>query len=251
MPSLHELLDEAAGQPRPFDAGADLHRGRRAASRRRRRWGVGVAGGVVAAGAVTVAALPQGSGRVDTLRPAGHGPSGTLSPGATSNDVRLKYYDLPRPPAGWHVVGDRPQYAMITRDGSGVTTIDSGFVGQIVVMLSPGVKAYDAIVDQQSLDYDGRTFYSNGPDGGQGMTTTSVRTADGNWLQVQYPSADFSLADMVAYLDGVVVKPGASPGDSSSGSGDFHVVHQDGGRFYVPGNSRLLRTRGGHLAPRR
>jgi hypothetical protein len=237
MPSLHDLLDEAAGVPRPFDTGADLHRGHRAVARRRRRWAAGVAGCMVSAGAVTLAALPHRSDRVDTLRSADGGPSGPVSSSPGSDEVRLEYYDVPPPPTGWHIVGERPQYVMITRDGSGVTTIDSGFVGQIVVMLSPGVKAYDVILDQQSLEFDGRTFYTNGQDGGPGMTTVSVRTADGNWLQIQYPGADFSVHEMVAYLDGVIVKDGARPGDPSSGRADFHVVHKHGDLFYLRGKS--------------
>jgi len=241
MPSLHDLLDVAAGEPLPFDAGADLRRSRRAAVRRRRRWAAGVTGGVVTAGAVTFAAMPHGHDRVDTLRPADGGSRGAVEPGPSA--VQLTYYDVPAPPTGWHVVGDRPQYVMITRDGSGVTTIDSGFVGQIVVMLSPGDKAYDVILDQQSTEYDGRTFYTNGDDGGEGMTVASVRTADGNWLQIEYPSADFSFHDMVVYLDGVVVKAGAVPGDPTTGHTDFRIVHKHGGLFYVSGKSGQHRDR--------
>jgi hypothetical protein len=127
---------------------------------------------------------------------------------------------------------------MLTRDGSGVTSIDSGFVGQIVVMLSPGDKAYDVIYGQPTREYDGRTFYLNGQDGGSGSNVVSVRTDDGRWLQVQYPAADLSLDDMIAYLDGVVVKAGAVPGDPTTGHAQFHVIHKDGGLYYVGGKAK-------------
>jgi hypothetical protein len=231
MPTLHDLLDEAAGAPRPFDAVADLHRSHRALARKRIRWAAGVSSCVVAAGAVTFAAMPNGSSRVHTLKPAEGGSSGPAS-SALSDEITMQYYDVPQPPAGWHIVGERPQYVMITRDGSGVTTLDSGFVGQIVIMLSPGDKSYDVILKQQSMEYDGRTFYTNGPDG-PGMTMVSVRTADGNWLQIQYPGSDFSFGDMVTYLDGVVVRDGAVPGDPSTGHVGFRVVHVNGGLYFV------------------
>ena len=239
MPTLHDLLDEAAGQPRPFDAVADLHRSHRVVARRRIRWTAGVSSCVVAVGAVTFAAMPHGSSRVDTVRPAEGGSSGPASSDTPSGEIHMQYYDVPRPPAGWHIVGERPQYVMITRDGSGVTTIDSGFVGQIVIMLSPGDKAYDSIRKQQSMEHDGRTFYTNGPDG-PGMTVVSVRTADGNWLQIQYPGSDFGFRDMVTYLDGVVVKDGAVPGDPSTGHVAYKTVHSKG-KTYIVGKDWLRR----------
>jgi hypothetical protein len=232
MPTLHDLLEEAAGEPRPFDAAADLHRSHRAVARKRTRWAVGVTGGVVAIGAVTFAAMPDGSGNAHTLKPADGGSSGTASPDSPSGEVHLRYYDIPRPPAGWHVVGDRPQYAMLTRDGSGVTTINTGFIGQIVIGLTTGEKAYDVIYQQHSMEYDGRTFYTNNPEG-RGTSTTSVRTADGNWLQIEYPASHFSFRDMVAYLDGVVVKDGAVPGDQSTGHVPARTVHFQGKTYYV------------------
>jgi hypothetical protein len=234
MTSLQDLLDEAAGTPRPFDAYADLRRAHRTAVRRRNLWAGGVAGSVIAVGALGYAVLPDGGDRADTLQPADGGPSGA----AGSDLVQLRYYDVPTPPSGWHVVGDRPQYAMLTRDGSGATTIDSGFVGQIVVMLSPGDKAYDVIYQQPTHEYDGRIFYLNGQDGGQGTNVVSVRTADGTWLQLEYPAADFSLDAMVTYLDGVVVKAGAVPGDQTTGHVAFHVIHRDGGLYYIGGKAK-------------
>ena len=138
MPSLHDLLDEAAGEARPFDIGADLHRGHRAAAPGAAAGQWSRPGCMVGAGAVTIAALPHGGGRVGTL-PSADG--GSASPvraipglGRGTAEVATTFQTA----TGWHIVGERPQYVMLTRDGSGVTTIDSGFVGQIVVMLSPG-----------------------------------------------------------------------------------------------------------------
>jgi hypothetical protein len=232
MSGLSDLLDVAAGEPGAFDVGADLRRGRRAAARRRSHRAVGATACLVAAAAVGVTAWPRGSGG-DQVPQVADGPA----------LVHLQYYDVPTPPSGWHIVGERPQYVMITRDGSGVTSVDSGFVGQIVVMLTSGDPSYDEIFKQPSVQYDGRAFYSNGTQGGLGMTTLSVRTADGSWLQLQYPYADFGQSDMVAYLDAVVVEPGAVPGDQpvaqpatkAGGAKSFHVIHKNGRLYYVAG----------------
>lgn len=206
MTGLRDLLDQAATEPQEVDVAGDLRRGRRALTRRRTTWAAGVTGGVVAAGAVAYASLPWGHHEsVTTVRPA-DGPS------APPEMVTGPFYDVPQPPSGWHLVGQRAQYVMITPDGSGVTSIDTGFIGQIVVMLTDG---HEHVENQPSQQYDGRTFYVNAdtsdpsPDN---MATISVRSQDGNWLQVQFPTADLSIRDMVAYLDGVVVKSGAQPG---------------------------------------
>ena len=74
---------------------------------------------------------------------------------------------------------------------------------------------HEHVEGQPSQQYDGRSFYVNAdttdpsPDT---MATISVRDPSGDWLQVQFPVADLSVHDMIAYLDGVVVKPGAQPG---------------------------------------
>jgi hypothetical protein len=122
------------------------------------------------------------------------------------------FYDVPPPPDGWHVVGQRAQYVMLTRDGSGVTSVDSGFIGQIVVGLAEG---RDHFENQPSVPYDGRTFYVNADPGdpsSHNTATISVRNPDGNWLQIEFPMARLGVHEMIAYLDGVVVKSGAAPG---------------------------------------
>lgn len=206
MTGLRELLDQAATEPYDLDIPGDLRRGHRALTRRRTRWAAGITGSVVAAGALAYAELPLGqTSHTTTVRPAGE-------PGPAPAMVTGQFYDVPQPPSGWHVVGQRAQYVMIARDGSDVTSVDSGFIGQLVVMLAQGREHFE---NQPSVQYDGRTFYVNAdtsdpsPDN---TATISVRTADGDWLQAQFPVNDLGIHEMVVYLDGVVVKAGALPG---------------------------------------
>jgi hypothetical protein len=202
MTGLHELLERATTDPVEIDVAGDLRRGHRALNRRRTWWAAGVTGGLVAAGAVGYGVLPLHQTPATSLQPA-DGPSSTPTP--------MPYYDVPTPPAGWHVVGERAQYVMITQDGSGVTSVDSGFIGQIVIGLNQGSNHYE---NQPSVQYDGRTFYVNAdpsntsPDN---TATISVRSSDGNWLQIEFPMAHFGVHEMIAYLDGVVVEAGALP----------------------------------------
>jgi hypothetical protein len=92
---------------------------------------------------------------------------------------------------------------MIGRDGTD-STIDSSFVGRIVVMLGAGTEHYGI---GSSLRYDDRTFYLN--DGNDDSTVLAVRTPDGDWLQLQYPPKTFDTHRMVVFLDGVTAKGGA------------------------------------------
>jgi hypothetical protein len=220
MPGLHELLEDAVGDPVAVDLAADLRRGRRALARRRTGWAVGATGFVVAVGVVGYTAIPHQQDSV-TLQPAdggagsdgpSDGPSKAPSDGPSSGTTTASpFYDVPTPPDGWHVVGERAQYVMLTRDGSGVTSVDTGFIGQIVIGLTDGKEHFES---QPSVQHDGRTFYVNAagePGPGGEMGTLSVRSVDGNWLQLEFPRADFSVQDMVAYLDGVVVNHGALP----------------------------------------
>jgi hypothetical protein len=201
MTELHDLLERAADDPRitGLEVTADLRRGRRALTRRRTRWASGVTGGVVAAGVVGYAVVPRHQDAVTTVRPA-------ADPTSDPTVVPMPFYDVPTPPAGWHVVGERAQYVMLTRDGSGVTSVDAGFVGQIVIGLARGKENFDK---GPSVEHDGRTFYVNQIN--DDATILSVRTAQGDWLQSQYPKGAFSVDDMVAYLDGVVVEAAAEP----------------------------------------
>jgi hypothetical protein len=201
MTDLHDLLERAVTDLSPvdLDVAGDLRRGHRALTRRRTRWATGVTGGVLAAGALGYAVVPHQQDATATVRPA-DGPT-SAPPVAPA-----QFYDVPPPPVGWHVVGERPQYVMLTRDGSGVTSVDATFLGQIVIGLTDGKERFDK---GPSVRHDGRTFYVN--DDNTDATILSVRAADGDWLQAQYPNGDLSTGEMIAYLDGVVVKGGALP----------------------------------------
>jgi hypothetical protein len=208
MTELHALLDQAAGGPPELDVTGDVVRGRRALRRRRTRWATGVAsGGLVAVGAVTYAALP---GHSASVVPPATDPSTAPTTTPTPAPTRT-FYDVPPPPDGWHVVGQRAQYVMLTRDGSGVTSIDSGFIGQIVIGLTDGREHLES---QPSVQHGGRTFFVNADQHDTGpvdTATISVRNSDGNWLQAEFPLDRLSVDQMIAYLDGVVVGPGARP----------------------------------------
>jgi hypothetical protein len=198
MTALHDLLDRASGEAIEVDVAADLRRGHRALTRRRQRVAAGVTGGLVAAGVVGYAVVPRAHSTV-AQRPSDPGPT-ALSP---SPPVEPQFFDVPPPPAGWHVVGDTPQYVMIGRDG-GDTKVDSSFVGNLVVMLGDGSEHYG---DGSPVHYDDRTFYVN--EQNDDATILAVRTPDGDWLQLQYPPSEFGVPRMVVYLDGVVSKHGA------------------------------------------
>jgi hypothetical protein len=197
MTGLQTLLEDAAEHPGELDVAADLRRGHRALRRRRTRWAaVGVTGGLVVAGGATYTAVTRHHETVTVIRPT-DGPTATAP-------VQTQYFDVPPPPPGWHVVGDRPQYAIIGRDGSSADL--NTFAGQVVVMLSDGAEAYGV---GSTVDYDGRTFYVNTANADD--TILAVRAPGGNWLQLQYPRTDFGTHTMVVYLDGVHLKPGARP----------------------------------------
>ncbi len=197
MTHLYDLLERSVDHRADVDVEADLRRGRRALRRRRSCIAAGVTGGLVAAGVVAYVALPPQQDSLRTVRP-GDGAT-------TSQPVQTTYFDIPPAPSGWHVTGERPQYLMLGRDGTESRLDD--FAGQLVVMLSAGREDFD---NGPSVDHDGRTFYVNDRNGD--ATILSVRAPGGDWLQAQYPKGAFTQQEMIAFLDGVVVEPGARPG---------------------------------------
>lgn len=197
MTALQDLLDRAAADVPDVEVTADLWRGHRALTRHRQRLAAGVTGGLVAVGAVGYAVVPRGQSTV-AVQPSDPGPVAPSSSSSTPGDTR--FFDVPRPPDGWHVVGDTPTYVMLGRDGSD-TTVDSSFVGQVVVMLGDGAEHYGI---GSTLRYDDRTFYVN--ETNDDATILAVRTPAGDWLQLQFPPSEFAVHGMVVYLDGVVAK---------------------------------------------
>jgi hypothetical protein len=200
MTDLHDLLDRVATYPTVGDSNvtADLRRGHRALSRRRTRWVAGASGALVAAGAVGYAALPRDESP-SAVRPSGPGPANVSS----AAPVEPRFFDGPQPPDGWHVVGDTRTYLMIGPDGT-TSTVDSSFVGRVVVMLGDGNEHYGI---GSTVTYDDRTFYVN--DANDDATILAVRTRGGDWLQLQYPPSAFGVHRMVVYLDGVSALAGA------------------------------------------
>lgn len=196
MTGLHDLLEQAATDPIEVDVAGDLRRGHRALSRRRSHLAVGATGSLAILAAVGVSAVPR------------HAPEVAAQPADGSTAVapfQTKYYDVPTPPAGWHVSHERPQYVMLTRDGT-ISRLDD-FAGQLVVIMSDRKENYESAT---SVQFDGRTVYVN--EMNDDATILSVRTSPGgNWLQVQYPKDVFPVHDMAAFLCGVGVEPGAEP----------------------------------------
>ena len=61
-----------------------------------------------------------------------------------------------------------------------------------------------------TLRYGGRTFYDN--ERNAGYPVLAVQLDDGTWLTLQYPSgSELRKSQMVDYLDGVTLRPGACP----------------------------------------
>lgn len=199
MTEIHDLLSRAVDEPIHVDPTTDLRRGRRALNRRRTRLVAGVTGGLMAVSAAGYVALPDRPAREQAISPA-------ADPGPDL--VQTTYFAFPTPPAGWHVVGAQPSYVMIAPDGTAPPLI-GGFDGNLMILLEDKAFAMD---NGTAIPFDGRTFYDN-EQGGDAMSILSVKDPSGDWVQAQYPqSAGFDRDAMVAFLDSVVVKPGAVGG---------------------------------------
>jgi hypothetical protein len=203
MSELHDLLDRATADATGIgvDVESDLRRGHRALTRRRTGWAAGVTGAVVAVGAAGYTALPQGT-HATVVQPAG----GSTSAGPRTDLLHTPYYDVPPAPPGWHLVDGNRFDVVYRKDGDTRTALDADFEQAILVYLQD---RSDPVADGPAIDYDGRAFHE-WSDGGAGLESMSVQLDDGDWLRMQYPqSAGFDSADMIAFLDAVVVKEGA------------------------------------------
>jgi hypothetical protein len=203
MTTLHDLLEHAAGDSLGLDIdhAGDLRRGHRALTGRRARWAAGATGGLAVAGVLGHLAVPGLQDAPTTLQPESGSSTSTPSPDPT------QYYDVPTPPAGWHLVGERPQYALLGRDGSN-SDMDT-FAGHIVLLLVDGAEDF---TQPASIQLDGHTVYVN--EENSDATILSTRDGSGDWLQVQYPKGDLGVREMAGFLTGTRVKPDASPGSS-------------------------------------
>lgn len=198
MNRIHALLEVAVEPPAEIDVAGDLRRGHRALHRRRTRWAAaGIGGGLVVAGAAGHATWPRL--HQTTVQP-GAGPT-------SSAPIRTKYFDAPPAPDGWHLEASRQPFLSMIPDGTASTDIWS-FDHKIVVILNP---ADEWLGRGPTTRYDGRTFYDN--ERNAGSSILAVRLDDRRWLQLQYPkSAGLGTAEMIAFLDGVVVHPAACVG---------------------------------------
>jgi hypothetical protein len=203
MTTLHDLLEHAAGDSvgLDIDHGGDLRRGRRTLTRRRTRWVAGATGGLAVAGVLGHIAVPGRQDPATTLQPVSGSSSSTPSPDSS------QYFDVPTPPTGWHLVGERPEYALLGRDGS-ESDIDT-FAGQIVLLLVDGNEDF---THHASIQLGGHTIYVN--EENSDATILSTRDGRGDWLQVQYPKNDLGVREMAGLLTGTRVKPDALPGHS-------------------------------------
>jgi len=208
MNDLNTLLDRAAGPlTAPVDAHADLTRGRRALSRtRRRRRALGLAG-AAAAGVVGVGATRLGDRGGDVAAEAPAATAPTAAPWAPPGpDLTAGPYTFPAIPQGWEVQGHRPQVVTIAPVGFSDQEPLS-FLGKLVINYDQNPPS------GQPVERDGRTFFV---EAGGDTASIAVKTLPGEpdgEILIQYPtSAGWTVDDMVTFLAGVRVGPGAEPG---------------------------------------
>jgi hypothetical protein len=211
MNDLNALLDRAAGQAAaPVDAHADLVRGRRALSRTRRRRGALGLAGVAAAGVVGVGAgrLVDRGGDMAADSPASATPTvATPTPWAPPGpDLTAGPYTFPAIPEGWEIQGHRAQVVTIAPVGF-ADQEPLSFPGKLVIMYDQNPPS------GQSVERDGRTFFV---DASGDTASIAVRTRAGEpdgEVVIQYPtSTGWTVDDMLTFLSGVQVGPGALPG---------------------------------------
>jgi hypothetical protein len=228
---LHDTLHMRADELETWEP--DLDSIVAAGDRRLRRGRIGFvgAGVAVAAAALTVAAVvgigDRPSSAVDPGFSSGHTRAHTRDHAADTTGsatlVHTRYFEVPQPPDGFHVVGSLPGFAAITRDGTvddlyrdTETDLPQADITQIMRIQLYGYAA-DPLEKQQdpslgeTTRYDGRTFFHNTTWDSQ-VDYVQYQRQDGSWLRLQYPKqSHFATQDMVEYLDQVEVNPGAVP----------------------------------------
>jgi hypothetical protein len=209
MNDLNALLDRAAGPTvAPVDAHADLARGRRALSRTRHRRGALGLACVAAAGVVGVGAPRLGDRGSDVAAdsPADTTPSVATPWAPPGPDLTAGPYTFPAIPQGWEIQGHRAQVVTIAPVGF-ADQEPLSFAGKLVIMYDQNPPA------GQRVERDGRTFFV---DASGDTASVAVRTRAGEpdgEVVIQYPtSTGWTVDDMIAFLAGVQVGPGALPG---------------------------------------
>jgi hypothetical protein len=201
MSDLHTLLDSAVDHEVDLDVDADLRRGRSALRRRRRTVVAGFAAAVLVvcgtfAGLVRYSVLP--------LQPS-HTKTATVHAGG---------FVIPPPPDGWSVQAADASLVVIAPEGLPKVdlhdpNLNFRVMGKLVIELHGRL---DRVDNGPKIQFDGRTFYDVRSD--PQVRQVSVREPSGGWLVLQEaPRLSWSLQQMVAYLDAVVVTADARPAD--------------------------------------
>lgn len=197
MSDLRTLLEGAVDHRVELDVAADLRRGRTALRRRRLTLGGGIAAAVLVAGGAL-------SSYVAPSEPP-TAPSHATDPNAT---VQAGAFKLLPPPDGWSVWRADSSYVMIAPDGTPPPQDPKIVVvgGKLVISLVG--EADGSPKAGPTIDYDGRVFYDNESAGS--ATQVGYEVSPGRWLVLQEaPSLHWTVHQMIAYLDGVVVTPDA------------------------------------------
>ena len=196
MSDLQTLLEDAVDHRVDVDVAADLRRGRSALRRRRLTIGGGIAAAVLVAGGTLSAFI---------------GPSKpSMAPShATNATVHAGAFEVPTPPDGWSVWKADSSYVLIAPDGT--PPHDPKVVGVPVsgkLAISFSTDANGSPKAGPTIDYDGRSFFDNESAGG--ATQVGYEVSPGRWLVLQEaPALHWTVHQMIAYLDGVVVTPDA------------------------------------------
>ena len=206
MNDLNTLLDRAAGPATvPFDARADLTRGRRALSRTRRRRAAGGLLGVTAASVVGIGAFRMA--QPDSTQPQRAVESTRTGGGISflSQPFVAGPYTFDQTPVGWEVQGANPQGVTIAPVGF-ADQDPLSFLGKLVIMFDGNEPS------GEKVDLDGRTFWVNSDFGYTTIATPTVAgEPDGNVL-IQFPdNTGWTRDTMLTFLAGVHVGPGAQP----------------------------------------
>jgi len=199
MSDLQNLLEDAVDHRVDLDVAADLRRGRSALRRRR----LSVGGGIAAAVLVTGGTL---SGLVGPSEPS------TAPSHATNANVHAGAFEVPPPPDGWSVWRADSSYVLIAPDGTPPPQDPKIVVVGGKLGISLVSDAHGSPKAGPTIDYDGRAFYDNESPGSP--TQVGYQVSPGRWLVLQEaPALHWTVHQMIAYLDGVVVTPDAVAGD--------------------------------------
>ena len=206
MNDLNTLLDRAAGTATPFDAHADLTRGRRALSRTRRRRAAGGLLGVTAASVVGIGAFRMA--QPDSIQPQRAIESTRTGGGISflSQPFVAGPYTFDQTPVGWEVQGSYPQGVTIAPVGFADQDPNS-FVGKLVILFDANP------LSGEKVQRDGRTFWIHGNTGYTTIATPTLAGEPAGKVLIQFPdNTGWTRDAMLEFLAGVHVGAGAEPG---------------------------------------